>query len=90
MALSSIALCSRALLKLGADTIISFDEGTAEAEIAANLYPTIRDSQLSACPWTFAPGPVRSGPPGQGHWRQCYRLARRRSDLRRRRSAQHL
>jgi len=56
MALSSIALCSRALLKLGADTIISFDEGTAEAEIAANLYPTIRDSMLSAYPWSFALG----------------------------------
>ena len=29
MALSSIALCSRALLKLGADTIASFDEPSA-------------------------------------------------------------
>jgi hypothetical protein len=54
MALSSIALCSRALLKIGADTITSFDEGTAEAEIAANLYPTARDALLSAHPWNFA------------------------------------
>ncbi len=38
MALTSIALCSRALLKIGAGTIASFDEGTAEAEVAANLY----------------------------------------------------
>ena len=56
MALSSIAICSRALLKLGADTIASFDEGTAEAEIAANLYPSIRDAMLSAHPWSFATG----------------------------------
>lgn len=54
MALSSIALSSRALLKLGADTIASFDEGTAEAEIAANLYPSTRDALLSAHPWSFA------------------------------------
>lgn len=54
MALSAIALCSRALLKLGAGTIASFDEGTAEAEIAGNLYPSLRDALLSAHPWSFA------------------------------------
>jgi hypothetical protein len=58
MTLSSIALCSRALLKLGADTLTSFDEGTAEAEIAANLYPSARDALLSAHPWSFATGQV--------------------------------
>lgn len=56
MAISSIALCSRALLKLGADTISAFDDGTAEAEIAANLYPSVRDALLSAHPWRFATG----------------------------------
>ena len=56
MALSSIAICSRALLKLGADTIASFEEGTAEAEISANLYPSLRDAMLSAHPWSFATG----------------------------------
>lgn len=54
MALSPIALCSRALLRLGADTITSFDEGSAEAEIAANLYPSARDALLSSYPWSFA------------------------------------
>lgn len=56
MALSGIALCSRALLKLGANTIASFDEGTTEAEVAANLYPMVRDSLLSSHPWNFATG----------------------------------
>lgn len=56
MALTSIALCSRALLKIGANSIASFDEGTAEAEIAANLYPSVRDGLLSAHPWSFATG----------------------------------
>lgn len=54
MALSSIALCSRALIKIGASPIAGFDEGTAESNVAANLYPSIRDALLSAHPWTFA------------------------------------
>lgn len=54
MALTSIALCSRALLKLGADTIAAFDEGTTEAEISANLYSSTRDALLSSHPWSFA------------------------------------
>lgn len=56
MALSALAMCSRALLKIGATTIASFDEGTAEAEVAANLFPSTRDALLSAHPWSFATG----------------------------------
>ena len=58
MALSSIALCSRALLKIGANSITSFDEGTAEAEVAANLFPSVRDALLSSHPWSFATGQI--------------------------------
>ncbi|MBL4747324.1 MAG: hypothetical protein JKY17_00570 [Magnetovibrio sp.] len=54
MASNSIALCSRALLKIGCRSITSFDEGTAEAEVAGNLYETTRDALLSAHPWSFA------------------------------------
>ncbi len=54
MALSSIAICARAFLKLGANTIASFDDGTTEAEVAANLYPSLRDALLSSHPWSFA------------------------------------
>ncbi len=54
MALTRIDLCSRALLKIGAQTITSFDDGTAEAEVAASLYSTVRDAALSAHPWNFA------------------------------------
>ncbi len=54
MAISAISLCSRALLKIGASSISSFADGTVEAEIAANLYPGIRDALLSAHPWSFA------------------------------------
>jgi len=58
MALSSIALCSRALLKTGCRSITSFDEGTAEAEVAGNLYEPVRDALLSSNPWSFATAQV--------------------------------
>lgn len=54
MALSSIELCSSALIKLGADGISSFEDGTAEARVAARLYPLTRDALLAAHPWSFA------------------------------------
>lgn len=56
MALSALVLCSRALLKIGAQPVASLDEGTAEAEVAANLYPALRDALLAAHPWSFATG----------------------------------
>ena len=56
MALSALALCSRALLKIGAQPIASLEEGTAEAEVAANLYPGTRDALLSCHPRSFATG----------------------------------
>lgn len=58
MALSDIALCSRALIRLGAAPISSFDDGTAESEIASALFGTTRDALLSAYGWSFAMGQV--------------------------------
>ena len=59
MALSAVALCSRALLKLGAAAIAGFAEGSAESEVAGQLYPTLRDALISAHPWNFATGQAR-------------------------------
>lgn len=56
MALSAIDLSSQALVRLGANPIASFSEGTAEAEVALSLYASTRDALLSAHPWTFATG----------------------------------
>ena len=71
MALSAIALASRALMKLGAAGIASFEEGTAEAELAGALYPPTRDALLSAHPWNFATGqaalPRLAGAPVADH-----------------------
>jgi hypothetical protein len=54
MALNKIDLCSRALLKIGANSIASFDEGSTEAEVAASLFPIVRDAMLSLHLWNFA------------------------------------
>lgn len=56
MPLTDVALCSRALIRLGAAPIASFDDASAESEIAGALYASVRDALLSAYPWSFATG----------------------------------
>lgn len=58
MALSDIALSSRALIKIGAAPITSFSDGTAESEIAGALYDPARDALLSSYGWSFATAQV--------------------------------
>lgn len=58
MALSDIALCSRALIRIGAAPITSFSDGTAESEISGALFPPVRDALLSAYGWSFATGQI--------------------------------
>lgn len=54
MAISSVELCSSALVKLGAQAISSFQDGTVEAEVTSRLYPLMRDALLCVHPWSFA------------------------------------
>ena len=56
MALNDVALCSRALIRLGAAPITSFADGTAESEIAGAIFAPTRDALLSAYAWSFATG----------------------------------
>lgn len=56
MALSDIALASRALIRIGAALISSFNDGTAESEVAGALFGPIRDALLSSYSWSFATG----------------------------------
>jgi len=58
MALNDVALASRALIRIGASPITSFDDGSAESEIAGALFAPVRDALLSAYPWTFASGQI--------------------------------
>lgn len=61
MSLSDVGLCSRALIRIGAAPIASFEDGSAEGQIAGALYPSVRDALLSAYPWSFATGQVALG-----------------------------
>lgn len=54
MSLNTIGLCSRALVKIGARPITSFNDGSAESEIASLLYGPARDAVLSSYAWSFA------------------------------------
>ncbi len=54
MPLSKVELAARALIRIGAHPINSFEDDTVEAEIASILYSNTRDSLLSSYPWSFA------------------------------------
>ncbi|MCB1563475.1 MAG: hypothetical protein KDJ75_07870 [Alphaproteobacteria bacterium] len=64
MALNDVALASRALVRIGAAPITSFNDGSAESEIAGALYAPTRDALLSAYAWSFATGQVQLTPLG--------------------------
>lgn len=51
---SSVAICSNALLALGAHPINSFDEATDHARLCSNIYPTVRNNLLREHPWNCA------------------------------------
>ncbi len=50
---TDVSICSKALVKIGASPIESFSEPRVEAEVAGELYPTVRDALLVAYPWSF-------------------------------------
>ncbi len=50
---TDVSICSKALVKIGIPPITSFDEPRVEAEVAGELYPTVRDALLVAYPWSF-------------------------------------
>lgn len=56
MATTNIDICARALVMIGAQPITSFEDGTTEATVAANLYEdTVRDL-LTRHRWGFTTG----------------------------------
>lgn len=80
-----VAICSDALLLIGAGTISSFDEGTDKATVAGNLYPGIRDGLLSSYPWRFATKKVqlaRETAAPIGEWRYSFKLPPEKLQLR--------
>lgn len=77
MAITSIDICARALVLIGAEPITSFSDGTTEARVASNLYAdTVRD-MLARHRWRFASGQSQlsrlTAVPG-GRWDAAYQL----------------
>ena len=59
-AASPVALCNRALLEVGGNTIVSFLDETTESRICALIYEPIRDAVTQAYNWAHAR--ARAGP----------------------------
>jgi hypothetical protein len=51
---SSIDICSRALILIGADPITSFEDGTTEALVSVNMYEDVARASLVNTRWRFA------------------------------------
>ncbi len=54
MPTTAAELCTRALIALGARPIASLEETGVEAQVCRTLYPGLRDTLLTAHPWSFA------------------------------------
>lgn len=54
MPLSPVALCSHALMKIGAQPIQSFYDDSVEASLTRSLFTPLRDAVLSSYAWRFA------------------------------------
>ena len=53
MAALDVQFCSRALILVAANSIQSFEDGSAEAEVAASNYSSIRNNLITEHPWSF-------------------------------------
>lgn len=54
MATSVVAICNRALQKLGAKRITAITENSTNARACNACYETLRDAELRAHPWNFS------------------------------------
>lgn len=51
---TEVAICNKALIQCGANTIISLGDDTTEASLCQHLYADLRDAVLEAHDWSFA------------------------------------
>lgn len=54
MAITQFDVITRAMVKIGAQPVQSFEEDTDEAGVAQILYQGIKDRMISSYPWRFA------------------------------------
>ena len=51
---SEVQICNRALIKIGAKTILSFADDSKRARLCSTIYADERDTLLRSHPWNFA------------------------------------
>lgn len=51
---SSVGIANRALLKIGANPILSFSDDSKEAQVISAIFTDIRDATLRLAQWNFA------------------------------------
>jgi hypothetical protein len=51
---SQIEICNIALVKLGANSIVSLNDGTKSANVLSAIYDALLETELTSHPWTFA------------------------------------
>ena len=54
MAITSIDICSKALLLIGANSIQSFSDGSRESAVCSSIYETVKDTLLTNRLWDFS------------------------------------
>lgn len=69
--MTPVQICNQALSWLGANLIISFEDGTPEANLCKANYELLRDAVLEEHPWSFAilreTWPEATPAPSEGH-----------------------
>ena len=60
---SDVAICNGALGLLGAERIVSFQDGTTQAILCDLHYSQARDATMRAYPWNFAIARANLGAP---------------------------
>lgn len=58
MSQTALQICNSALIKIGAKTITSLDDGSKPAELCTARYPTLRDMLLRDHVWSFSKAAV--------------------------------
>ena len=53
MAITSVDLCSKALLLIGANPIQSFEDGSRESDVCSSIYELVRDTLITNRLWGF-------------------------------------
>jgi hypothetical protein len=54
LVISDVSICNSALIKLGADRIISLSDDTKSGRVCREQYPKLKEDLLKSHPWNFA------------------------------------